>query len=37
MANFYNDNPALKLHLQHPLMNKIVSLKERDFADAEKV
>lgn len=35
MANFYNDNPALKLHLQHPLMNKIVSLKERDFADAE--
>ena len=36
MANFYNDNPALKLHLQHPLMNKIVSLKERDFADAEK-
>ncbi len=36
MANFYNDNPALKLHLQHPLMKKIVSLKERDFADAEK-
>jgi hypothetical protein len=36
MANFYNDNKALKLHLQHPLMKKIVSLKERDFADADK-
>jgi len=36
MANFYNDNPALKLHLNHPMMKKIVELKERNFADAEK-
>lgn len=36
MANYYNDNKALKLHLQHPLMEKIVALKERDYADAEK-
>ena len=36
MANFYNDNPAFKLHLNHPLMEKIVKLKERDFADADK-
>ena len=36
MANFYNDNPALKHYLTHPLMEKIVALKERDFADAEK-
>lgn len=36
MANFYTDNKVLKLHLQHPLMKKIVSLKERDFADADK-
>ena len=36
MANFYNDNPAFKLHLNHPLMEKIVKLKERNFADAEK-
>lgn len=36
MANFYTDNPDLKHHLNHPLMHKIVSLKERDFADAEK-
>jgi len=36
MANFYNDNPAFKLYLNHPLMEKIVKLKERDFADADK-
>ena len=36
MANFYIDNPALKHHLTHPLMQKIVELKERNFADAAK-
>lgn len=36
MANFYTDNPALKHHLTHPLMQKIVALKERDYADAAK-
>lgn len=36
MANFYNDNPALKLHLNHPMMKKIVELKERNFADVDK-
>lgn len=36
MANFYTDNPNLKFHLQHPLMKKIVELKERNFADADK-
>lgn len=36
MANFYTDNPELKHHLTHPLMQKIVELKERNFADAEK-
>ena len=36
MANFYTDNPALKHHLTHPLMRKIVALKERDYTDAEK-
>ncbi len=35
MANFYTDNSALKHHLNHPLMEKIVKLKERDFADAK--
>ena len=36
MANFYTDNPDLKHHLSHPLMQKIVELKERNFSDAEK-
>ncbi|MDE6587984.1 MAG: acyl-CoA dehydrogenase family protein [Paramuribaculum sp.] len=36
MANFYTDNPDLKHHLTHPLMEKIVALKERDYTDAEK-
>lgn len=36
MFNFYNDNPDLKHHLSHPLMRKIVEMKERNFSDAEK-
>ncbi len=36
MANFYTDNPDLKHHLSHPLMEKIVALKERDYTDADK-
>ncbi|MBD5322333.1 MAG: acyl-CoA dehydrogenase [Bacteroides sp.] len=36
MANFYTDNPDLKHHLTHPLMEKIVAMKERDYTDAEK-
>ena len=36
MANFYTDNPDLKHHLSHPLMQKIVELKERNYTDAEK-
>ncbi|MDE6175998.1 MAG: acyl-CoA dehydrogenase family protein, partial [Paramuribaculum sp.] len=35
MANFYTDTPELKHHLNHPLMSKIVALKERDYSDAE--
>lgn len=36
MANFYTDNPDLRHHLNHPLMRKIVELKERNYTDAEK-
>ena len=36
MANFYTDNPDLKNHLSHPLMQKIVDLKERGYSDADK-
>ncbi len=36
MANFYTDNKDLKFHLTHPMMEKIVRLKERNFSDKEK-
>ncbi len=36
MANFYTDNPDLRHHLNHPMMRKIVDLKERNYTDAEK-
>ncbi|MDD4819429.1 MAG: Acyl-CoA dehydrogenase C-terminal domain-containing protein [Flavobacteriales bacterium] len=36
MANFYIDTPELKYHLtQHPLMKRIVELKERNYADKD--
>ena len=34
--NFYTENPALKFQLSHPLMQKIVSLRERNFSDKNK-
>lgn len=36
MANFYNDNPSLKFHLEHPLMKKIVDLKERNYTEKDQ-
>lgn len=36
MPNFYTDNPSLKHHLHHPLMRRIVELKERDFRDKDE-
>lgn len=36
MANYYNDNKALKFHLQHPLMEKIVALKEDNYQQKEE-
>lgn len=36
MANFFTDNPDLLFHLNHPLMKKIVALKERNFEDKVK-
>jgi len=35
MANFYLDTPELKHHLSHPLMKRIVELKERNYADKD--
>jgi alkylation response protein AidB-like acyl-CoA dehydrogenase len=36
MENFYTDNQDLKFHLEHPLMKRIVELKERNFEDKDK-
>lgn len=33
--NFYNDNESLKFYLSHPVMDKIVKLKERNFVDSD--
>lgn len=36
MANCYSDHEELKFELNHPLMKRIVELKERNFADKDK-
>lgn len=36
MANYYTDNSALRFHLTHPLMERIVRLKEDDFNESYK-
>lgn len=35
MPNLYTDNKDLKFHLEHPLMKRIVALKENNFADRD--
>ena len=34
MPNYYSDHPEIAFHLDHPLMRRIVDLKERGYADA---
>ncbi|MBP7496315.1 MAG: acyl-CoA dehydrogenase family protein [Bacteroidales bacterium] len=36
MANYYRDNEALKYYLSHPLLKKIVKLKEKNFENKDK-
>ena len=36
MANYYTDHPEIGFHLNHPLMKRLVELKERNYEDAEK-
>lgn len=36
MPNYYKDQPEIGFHLNHPLMKRIVELKERNFADKDK-
>ncbi len=33
MANFYTDNKSLKFYLSHPLMEKIIRLREFDYSE----
>ena len=35
MENFYSDNSCLKHHLNHPLMKRIVDLRERNYSDKD--
>lgn len=34
MANYYSDHPEIAFHLEHPLMKRLVELKEKNYADA---
>lgn len=34
MANYYSDHPEIAFHLDHPLMKRVVELKEKNFEDA---
>ncbi len=36
MANFYRDTPDLAHHLNHPLMERICELKERNYRDKDE-
>ena len=36
MANFFTDNKDLRFHLTHPMMEKIVRLKEMDYRDKDQ-
>ena len=36
MANYYSDHPELDFHLHHPLMKRVVDLKERNYVEKDK-
>jgi len=35
MDNFFKDTPEFKFHLEHPIVQKIVKLKERNFEESK--
>lgn len=35
MANYYSDHPEIEFHLNHPLMKRVVDLKERNYAEKD--
>ena len=36
MANYYTDHPEIEFHLNHPLMKRVVDLKERNYSDKDQ-
>jgi alkylation response protein AidB-like acyl-CoA dehydrogenase len=36
MANYYSDHPEIEFHLNHPLMKRVVDLKERNYAEKDQ-
>ena len=34
MANYYTDHPEIAFHLEHPLMKRLVELREKNYEDA---
>ena len=36
MANYYTDHPEIELHLNHPLMKRVVDLKERNYVEKDQ-
>ena len=36
MANYYTDHPEIEFHLNHPLMKRVVDLKERNYSEKDQ-
>ena len=36
MANYYSDHPEIECHLNHPLMKRVVDLKERNYVEKDQ-
>ena len=36
MANYYSDHPEIEFHLNHPLMKRVVDLKERNYSEKDQ-
>ena len=36
MANYYSDHPEIEFHLNHPLLKRVVDLKERNYAEKDQ-
>ena len=36
MSNYYTDHPEIEFHLNHPLMKRVVDLKERNYVEKDQ-